>query len=731
MPVYLRMDAQRTTTGELTQEQMFTRLLNELQHRRVFRSVAAYAVVAWIAVEAGDVVFPALGVPEAALTWLIVAALAGFPLVAVLAWVFDVTSDGVVRGTAAPERTNSLGRLSQISSWFLVLVLGVAVAYLSSRLYSQAGSEPELLRGKSIAVLPFRNIATDDATNNVYFSDGVAEEILSGLSGVEGLRVAARTSSFAFRDDVDVRAVGEKLNVSTLLEGSVRLDQDAEHVRITARLIETEGGFQLWSDTFDYKLENIFAVQDEIAAAIVRELDMEFSGRETNLVQTGTANVEAYKSYLLGRHQLQKETVAAIDQAIGHFDRAIELDPNYAQAYTGLADAWIGKRRIGNLSLIEATQQAHDAISSALRLNSELAEAQTSLGLCVLGAGEQRAAASQFTKAIGLDPNNVDAYLQRANLLRDQGFLEGATRAYTQALALDPLNPTIVAEQAILTGLQGRFDRAFKQLESLLAEHPERLAPMLAMSRVAALAGQAERSLQFAQQAQSLAPDNPIALTRVVDAYILLGRLDDAETNLNQAQSVAPENESVLRATLRFLLVAGRHSELQTMTTQRVQPFINSPGSTDSKLYLERLVWAAIGRLSSGDSAGASELLETAMLSSISLDPHPQSIHYLALLTRSRVLEEKDQATIAEALESGRVIAQRAQDQGWGTSDVEYALAALEAAGGGGAPVALEHLQDAVNLGWRSFLFANQDPAMASLHAIKEYQTLIQEVEKL
>jgi TolB-like protein/tetratricopeptide (TPR) repeat protein len=709
---------------------MITRLITELQHRRVFRSVAAYAVVVWIAVEAADVVFPALGVPNSALTWLIVIALAGFPLVAVLSWIYDVTSAGVVRGTRAPEPTNGLGRLSQISSWILVLVLGAAVAYLSTRLYSQADDGTDLLRGKSIAVLPFKNIATDESTDSVYFSDGVAEEILSGLSDVEGLRVAARASSFAYRDDADVGAVGEKLNVSTLLVGSVRLDQDAEHVRITAQLIEAESGFQLWSDTFDYKLENVFAVQDEIAAAIVRELEVEFSGRKTDIVQTGTGNVEAYKSYLQGRHFLQKETVAAIDQAIGHFDRAIELDPEYAQAYTGLADAWIGKRRIGNLSLFEATQQAHDAISSALRLNSELAEAQTSLGLCVLGAGEQRAAASQFAKAIGLDPDNVDAHLQRANLLRDQGFLEDATRAYTQALALDPLNSTIIAEQAILTGLQGRFERAFEQLESLLADYPEGLSAVLAMSRVAALAGQAKRSLHFAQRAQSLAPDNPIALTRVVDAYIQLGRLDDAEANLIQAQSVAPENESVLQVTLRFLLVAGRHSELQTMTTQRAQQFINSEGSTDSKLRLERLVWAAIGRLSSGDSAGASELLERAMPSPISLDPHPQSIHYLALLTRSRMLEEKDQAAIAEALENGRVIAQRVQDQGWGTSDVDYALAALEAAGGV-VPEALEHLQDALSHGWRGFLFANNDPAMASLHATAEYQAIIRQAEKM
>jgi len=725
IPVCVRVHAQHTKPFRLTPQQMFTHLFSELQHRRVFRTVAAYAVVAWIAVEAADVIFPALGIPDTVLTGLIVLTLAGFPLVAILAWLFDVTSEGVVLGTSPPESTIDLSRLSQISSWFLVLVLGVAVAYLSVRLYSQAGDGTTFLRGKSVAVLPFKNIAADDQTNSIYFSDGVAEEILSALSGVEGLRVAARTSSFAYRDDVDVHEVGEILNVSTVLEGSVRMDQDADHVRITARLIETEGGFQLWSDTFDYELENVFAVQGEIAMSIMRALEVEFSGRDTDLVQAGTVNVEAYKAYLQGRHLLQEQTVAAIDQAIGHFDRAIDLDADYAQAYAGLADAWIGKRKIGNLSLLAATQRAHDAISSALRLNNELAEAQTSLGLCVLGAGQERAAATQFAKAIELNPDYVDAYLQRANLLRNQGFLEDAMRAYTQALALDPLNSTIIADQAILKALQGRFERAFEQLEPLLAKHPERLSVMLATSRVAALAGQSERSLRLARQAQSLAPDNPIALTQVSDAYIQLGRLDDAEASLDQARIVAPENEAVIQASLRFLLVAGRHAELEQLTSQRAQLALDSPGLRDSKLALERLVWGAVGRLSVGDSAGASKLLDMAIPDSANLDPHPQSIHYHALLTRTRVLEDNDEATIAAALERGRAIAQRVQSQGWGTGDVDYALAALAAAGGA-VPDALRHLNDAIDHGWRNFLFADQDPAMAPLHATAEYQALIQ-----
>ena len=705
---------------------MFTRLFNELQHRRVFRTLGGYAFVAWIVVEAADVIFPALGVPESMLTGLIVFALAGFPVVAVLTWIFDVTSEGIVVGKASPQSAAGLSRLSQVSSWLLVVVLGIAVVYLSNRLYLQSDGGPTFTRGKSVAVLPFKNIAADDQSNAAYFSDGIAEEILSALSDIEGLRVAARTSSFAYRDDADIRDVGEKLNVSTILEGSVRMDQAAGRVRVTAQLIETDGGFQLWSDAYDYELKNIFALQEQIAASIVRELELEFSASATDLVQPGTDNVEAYDAYLQGRYLLQLQTLAAIDQAIDHFNEALALDPDYAQAYAGLADAWLGKREIGNLSMLTATQRAHDAISSALRLNGKLAEAQTALGLCVLGAGQQRIAALQFAKAIELDPNNADAHLQRANLLRDRGFLDDAMRAYTLALALDPLNPGIITEQAILMGFQGRSERAFEQLESLLDKDSGRLPVKLAMSTVASLAGQPERSLKYALEAQSAAPNNPVVIARVIDAYLQLGRMDEAVAGLDRAQSVAPENESVIQASIRILFSAGRSTELEQLTTQRVRFALNTEGLAESKLRLERLVWGAIGRFSVNDTAGASELLELALPATLNLDPHPQSIRGLALLATSRALQGNDAAKIEAALQKGEAIAERVQAQGWNTGDVDYALASLAAAGGL-IPEALAHLSAAVDHGWRDVLFANQDPVMTALHATTEYQTLIRQ----
>ena len=163
---------------------MIFRLFNELQYRRVFRTLGGYAFVAWIVVEAADVIFPALGVPESMLTGLIVLALAGFPVVAVLTWIFDVTPEGIVVGTASPQSAAGLSRLSQVSSWLLVVVLGVAVVYLSNRLYLQSDGGPTFTRGKSVAVLPFKNIAADDQSNAAYFSDGIAEGIINAVQEV-------------------------------------------------------------------------------------------------------------------------------------------------------------------------------------------------------------------------------------------------------------------------------------------------------------------------------------------------------------------------------------------------------------------------------------------------------------------------------------------------------------------------------------------------------------------
>ena len=210
---------------------MFKQFLNELRHRRVLRTAVAYAIVTAAVVEFTDIITPALALPGGLLRWVIIIALTGFPVVIILSWFFDLTSLGVVKGKPLPEvRTR---RRSLAISVLLIGLMGVAVTYLSYRLYWETQDQKGFERGKSIAVLPFSNLVAESEPATEYFSDGVAEEILNALSKVKGLRVAARTSSFAFRD-YNVRDVGETLNVSVVLEGTVR--RAGNQLRISAQL---------------------------------------------------------------------------------------------------------------------------------------------------------------------------------------------------------------------------------------------------------------------------------------------------------------------------------------------------------------------------------------------------------------------------------------------------------------------------------------------------------------
>ena len=275
--------------------------LAELKRRRVGKVAIGYGAVAWAVTESASVVLPALRVPEWAMTTIVVFLLAGFPVAMVLAWIFDATPQGIQRTEPLPEESQNAAKRLRVRAAYGAMVL-VAMAGLGYLLYergvgrAQAG-EPH----SSIAVLPFTNLSGDASKD--YFSDGMSEELLNLLARVPGLKVASRTSAFAYKGrNVDIRQVGTELGVETVLEGSVR--QAGDQVRITAQLIDTESGFHLWSETYDRKLEDIFAVQDEIAQAIVDRLRIQLAPEEQQLAQrekAPTQDVEAYELYLQAR----------------------------------------------------------------------------------------------------------------------------------------------------------------------------------------------------------------------------------------------------------------------------------------------------------------------------------------------------------------------------------------------------------------------------------------------
>ena len=380
----------------------YQRFFAELKRRRVFRVMAVYGAVAFGVLQAADVLIPALHLPETMITAIAALALLGFPLAIALAWVFDRTPEGLTRTPDADtgEITTIVSQPAG-SRWpaGLAAVVGTALLVSGAWWVLGRGDDSELPVSNeaanpitavssdaavnpdenSIAVLPFVNMSGDP--ENEYFSDGLSEELINALVMVDGLKVAARTSAFAFRgQERDVREIGSELGVEHVLEGSVR--KAGDRVRITAQLIHAEDGFHLWSETYDRQLDDIFAVQEEIAAAISEQLELTLSPEDrSTLARRRTDDIEAYDLYLLGRHNWATRLDQGLLNAQRYFEAAIDRDSSFAPAWAGLAAVYDALPWYTDFPADEGAQRGKSAARNAIALDPSLAEAHAALGV--------------------------------------------------------------------------------------------------------------------------------------------------------------------------------------------------------------------------------------------------------------------------------------------------------------------------------------------------------------
>ena len=332
---------------------------HELKRRNVVRVGAAYLAGAWLLIEVAGTLFPAFGIPDWGIRFMVIAFALGFIPAVVFSWVYELTPEGLKRDedverTAPPTRETGK-KLDRIIIVLLVLALGyfafdkfvlepqrvLKIAETAARTGAEHALELQkkmALSDKSIAVLPFANMSLD--TEDEYFSDGLTEELIGALAKVNGLHVTARTSAFAFKGiNRDIRDLGERLNVKTVLEGSVRREQN--RIRVTAQLISVEDGFHLWSESYDYELNSVLSLQETISRAIVRALEIELSPQDDEQASGNTSvNSEAYDLYLKGRYYWARLNTGGFQQSIEAFQKAIAVDPDYAPSHAGLANAY-------------------------------------------------------------------------------------------------------------------------------------------------------------------------------------------------------------------------------------------------------------------------------------------------------------------------------------------------------------------------------------------------------
>lgn len=517
----------------------------ELRRRRVVSTTAAYLAVAFVLLQLAEILFPAFDLGPGALRALFAILLALFPLVIALSWVYDVTSAGVRRTDGEPP---SGGPNPILTGGVIVsaLALGGLALYAVQNVDTGASAE-ELLR-RSIAVLPFADMSA--AGDQGYLGDGLAEEVLNILAGVDGLQVAARTSSFAFRESDDVRAIGGQLNVATILEGSVRRDE--AEVRVTAQLIDAGTGFHLWSETYDREVDDLFAVQDEIARSIAQALLRELN-IATDLQGRYVASPEAQDAYWKGRAQWSRRDAVGIPEAIELFNRAIEADSLYAEAYAGLADSWaLLPQFVRTTDAEDALIRAESFARRAIELDENLAEAHASLGLARALRQDRVGAISSLGRAIDLNGSYAPALHWRSNVLADMGRLGEAEDDARLASDIDPLSVAIATDfgnillwSGDLAGAKREFDRA----QTLDFGY----APAILGAALVALAYEEQVPLQMALTQWAALSSIPVTMAGELTAGMLAYRQTGLEQSVPTSLSMLVRGEMMSSGTIALL----------------------------------------------------------------------------------------------------------------------------------------------------------------------------------
>ena len=510
--------------------------LAEARRRRVIRVLVLYAIAGWVIIQVASTVLPGLNVPAWSVTLVIVLVALGLPLAAILAWAFDV-EDGRISRSDVPDIRSEVehGPLGAGAAVPLPTD-GEPVAKSRDRA-SPAHALDEDRR--SIAVLPFVNMSGDP--ENEYFSDGISEEILNLLTKLPKLRVPSRTSSFAFKGTTeDIRQVGKKLDVATVLEGSVR--KAGNKLRITAQLVNVGDGYQLWSQRYDRDMEDVFAIQDEIAQNIVKALRVILSEDEKRAIeQVPTANVEAYDCYLRGRqffHQFRKQSIEFARQM---FNKAIEIDPTYALAYAGVADCC--SVLYTNFDATEANLSNADTASRrALELAPQLAEAHVARGLAVSLLGQYAEAETEFETAMGLNPQLFDAAYMYGRGLVAQGKYDKAVRILERAAELRPEDYVVpeflgaaYARLGRTVDSQRAYRRAVDAATKRLELNPDDPRALYMGGTGLARLGEVKRAKDWGAQALAISPGDATVLYNVACIYSTSGETDEAITLLERA----------------------------------------------------------------------------------------------------------------------------------------------------------------------------------------------------
>lgn len=517
-------------------------LYRELIGRRVFRTLALYVIGAWLVLQVAGTLFPGIGLPDWAIRYVMIAALAGFPVAAVFAWFYQVTPAGIVRSSMVGV-TGDLRKLRP-SDYVILLAFLAIVGFIAWGTLKRLSDVPELalptptvplISEHSVAVLPFSSETEDEAGE--ILAGGLTESLTNALVRTPGLDVVARGAASRLKGlDLAPQEAALQLGAAYVLQGTVRLNADDVHLAVD--LVEARGGLSRWSETYDRKVVDLLAIQREIVQQLAPLLGAETADPDHGLASQ-TRDPAAFEAYSRGRFFWNQRTPEGLKLAQRHFEEALTLDPDYPLAWAGLADVFVSLYDYGEMDLAESTQRAGEAADHALRLDPLLAAAHNSRAHLRMHEWRWQEARADFERAIELDPGYAPAYHWYALCLTAIGRLDLAVASMKQAQALDPLSTRINADLGMALFAARAYDEAINQERRTLEINPEAGVPYWVMGMAQAAQGNYDESIAAFDEALRRSEDDPAILGSLGYAQAHAGRADEARAILARLEAGA------------------------------------------------------------------------------------------------------------------------------------------------------------------------------------------------